>query len=150
MKTLRTEYANGILMAMAISAFFLICEALGQTDNFYLRLFNIVLVAVPVNWAIMTKAKDGNSNYLQLFKTGITTSLIGLGLSVIALGVYMNATMGITDIEAISSSVLAGSSGSSIFGICLSIGIEAFASAFLITFILLQYWKNYASAQQGA
>ena len=149
MKMIKTEWANGILMLMLIGIYFLIIEALGLTDNFYLRLVNIVLVATPVNLAIMQRAQSQESTYLSLFKSGVYTSIIGIGLSVVALGFYMGMIMSPREIKEVSNSILVGTGGASIFQICLSIGIEAMVSAFLITFILLQYWKNYSPVRDN-
>ncbi|MFT6243705.1 MAG: hypothetical protein ACJA0U_000387 [Salibacteraceae bacterium] len=147
MKHSQTILANGITIFAMIGVFFLILELFGLSDITLLRLFNVVFVIYGVNRAIKSRISNGNTSYLSNLAAGVLTSFVGVLLSVIAIWIYLGAITGPEHMNDLANSILLGGSNDlSLF--CISLAIEGLASSVIISFTVMQRWKNTKSVDQ--
>ena len=128
--------ANGLLIFILIGAYFTLLEALGLTDNIYLRFINFLFVLIGVNNTLKATARKTES-YVQRLVAGVTTAFTGILLSALGLFIYLSvfdpelSAYGMTLIPAESNLTFAA-----------VIFVEGFTSSLMVVFIMLQYWKN--------
>lgn len=139
---LKRELINGFIIFIGIGIYFLIMEALGLSDEFYLRIFNLAIVAFGVNLTIKQNHRDGIRGYNTNLQSGIITSMIGALLSIGSLYFYIRFRGGYEYLQNLSKGFLFG--GGELNTAYYSIGLlfESVASSVIITFCLMQYWKN--------
>lgn len=136
------ELYNGILIFIGIGIYFLCMELLGLSDVFILRLFNIVIVIYFVNKTIKANYLAGKVEYLDNIISGTLTSLIGVVLSVAALLGYIALKGGDAYLAKLSQNFLFGGGNPSMYQFCIGLFFEGIASSVIITFTLMQYWKD--------
>jgi len=136
------ELNNGILIFIGIGVYFLTMELLGLSDVFWLRLLNIFIVVYFVNKTIKSNYKEGKSEYLDNLISGALTSLIGVFLSVAALLAYISMRGGNAYLSHLSENFLFGGGEPSMYVYCIGLFFEGIASSIIITFTLMQYWKD--------
>lgn len=139
---LSKELHNGIMIFIGIGIYFLLMELLGLSDVFILRLLNILIVVYYVNKTIKTNYNQGKIEYLDNLISGALTSLIGVGLSVAALLAYISFKGGDTYLANLSQNFLFGGGNPSMYQFCIGLLFEGIASSIIITFTLMQYWKD--------
>lgn len=142
MKNLSLSIKNGIFIFFLVGIYFLVIDALGLIDNTFLRVLNIFLLAWGVNRAIRMARERYDSDYFESFKTGLTAAIFGIILSVAALSLYVYLFKGDGYLQTIASSLLIGSRDASLAQVSLSLLAEGLASAIVLTFGLMQYWKK--------
>lgn len=134
-------FKNAVKIYLAIVGFYFLVKLLGLSHIMELRFFNILFVVYGVNSAIKT-------NILQRFDTRYISNLfIGFQtsfLSVLAILISM-----VFYVSFIDDSLLIMIQKSSYWGnnltlpkIVFSMTIEALASCFISSFVLMQYWKK--------
>jgi hypothetical protein len=87
--TLYVKY--GLLIGVALIAYFLLIRLLGLHDNHWLRIVNGVIVAYGI-YAVIKKKKSiekDNFEYFSGFGVGILTGVIATFVFVIFMGVYL-------------------------------------------------------------
>lgn len=87
--TLYVKY--GVLIGVALIAYFLLIRLLGLHDNHWLRIVNGVIVAYGI-YAVIKKKKSiekDNFEYFSGFGAGILTGVIATFVFVIFMGVYL-------------------------------------------------------------
>jgi hypothetical protein len=136
------ELNNGILIFIGIGVYFLLMELLGLSDIFLLRVLNIFIVVYFINRVIKSNYNEGKTEYLPNLISGALTSLIGVFLSVAGLLTYINIRGGNTYLEKLSENFLFGGGEPSMYQYCVGLLFEGIASSFIITFTLMQYWKD--------
>lgn len=139
---LKRELTNGFIIFIGIAIYFLIIELSGLADVFFLRMLNLFIVAFGVNLTLRQNAQDGMPGYFTNLISGITTSLIGAVFSVISLLTYIEYRGGNAYLETLSQGVLFGGGQVNIVYYCIGLLFEAVASSVIITFVLMQFWKN--------
>jgi len=82
------ELLNGGIIFIGIGAYFLLMNALGYADLFYLRLLNVFFVFYGVNRTIEMNINEGKKNFVDNAVSAMITSLIGVFLSIIGLVTY--------------------------------------------------------------
>ncbi len=140
--SLSKELNNGIMIFMGIGVYFLTMEFLGLSDIFILRLLNIFIVVYFVNKVIKSNYKEGRIEYLDNLISGTITSLIGVALSVAGLLAYISFKGGNEYLTQLSKNFLFGGGEPSMYQYCLGLLFEGIASSIIITFTLMQYWKD--------
>ncbi|WP_136667710.1 hypothetical protein [Flavobacterium sp. H122] len=140
--SLSRELNNGIMIFIGIGVYFLSMELLGLSDVFILRLLNIFIVVFFVNKVIKSNYKDGRIEYLDNLISGTLTSLIGVALSVAGLLAYISFKGGNEYLSHLSKNFLFGGGEPSMYQYCLGLLFEGIASSIIITFTLMQYWKD--------
>lgn len=136
------ELNNGVLIFIGIGVYFLLMELLGLSDIFLLRILNIFIVVYFINKTIKSNYKEGKTEYLENLISGTLTSLIGVFLSVAGLLAYINIKGGNVYLEKLSENFLFGGGEPSMYQYCIGLLFEGIASSIIITFTLMQYWKD--------
>lgn len=136
------ELNNGILIFISIGIYFLLMELLGLSDVFLLRLLNILIVVYFINKTIKSNYKEGKTEYLENIISGSLTSLIGVALSVAGLLAYISMKGGNAYLANLSKNFLFGGGEPSMYQYCIGLLFEGIASSIIITFTLMQYWKD--------
>ena len=136
------ELNNGILIFIGIGVYFLIMELLGLSDVFLLRVLNIFIVVYFLNKTIKSNYTEGKTEYLENLISGTLTSLIGVFLSVAGLLAYISMKGGDAYLEKLSENFLFGGGEPSMYQYCIGLLFEGIASSIIITFTLMQYWKD--------
>lgn len=139
---LSKELHNGIMIFIGIGMYFLLMEFLGLSDVFILRLLNILIVIYYVNKTIKSNYTEGKLEYLDNLISGTLTSLIGVGLSVAGLLAYISFKGGDAYLVNLSQNFLFGGGNPSMYQFCIGLLFEGIASSVIITFTLMQYWKD--------
>lgn len=140
--SLSKELNNGIMIFIGIGIYFLIMELLGLSGVFILRLLNIFIVVYFINKVIKSNYKEGKVEYLDNLISGTMTSLIGVVLSVAGLLAYMSFKGGNEYLANLSKNFLFGGGEPSMYQYCIGLLFEGIASSIIITFTLMQYWKD--------
>ena len=134
---------NGILTSiLLIISFLAFCGITNRLEIHQLSVINMFLLAFGVYFAIENvspNGKAGSVDYFEGFKVGLYTSLVSVGIHALFLLAY----------TIFDSSVLTEIKNGRIFGIAANpltlAGVtlfEGLASALIITFCLMQYFKK--------
>lgn len=136
------ELNNGILIFVGIGIYFLTMELLGLSDIFLLRMLNIFIVIYFLNKTIKSNYNEGKTDYLENLISGTLTALIGVVLSVAGLLIYISTKGGDAYLAKLSQNFLFGGGTPSVNQYCIGLFFEGIASSIIITFTLMQYWKD--------
>lgn len=136
------ELNNGILIFISIGIYFLLMELLGLSDVFLLRLLNIFIVVYFINKTIKSNYREGKAEYLENVISGSLTSLTGVALSVAGLLAYISMKGGNNYLANLSKNFLFGGGEPTMYQYCIGLLFEGVASSIIITFTLMQYWKD--------
>lgn len=117
-------------------------ELLGLSGVFILRMLNILIVIYFVNKTIKSNYIEGKLEYLDNLISGTLTSLIGVALSVAGLLGYISIKGGDAYLAHLSKNFLFGGGDPSMYQFCIGLFFEGIASSIIITFTLMQYWKD--------
>lgn len=139
---LKRELINGFIIFLGIGIYFLIIEFMGLADHFYLRILNIVIIALGVNLTLKQNNADGIRGYFPNLVSGILTSMIGAILSVASLFFYIQFKGGEEYLSKLSKGFLFGGGDLNLAYYSIGLLFESIASSVIITFVLMQYWKN--------
>lgn len=149
MKKLGSGFINGIYLFLLVGGYFLLMEALGLSDNIYLRFFNIVFVIVLVNRTVKQRVKANEGNFLTNFGAAILTGFVGVLLSIIGLTLYIIFITGIDNIADLAPSVMTTNSEVSLAQYCFALFAEGLSSSLIVAFTVMQYWKNSEVTQEN-
>ncbi|CAM4089772.1 hypothetical protein FLAN108750_09720 [Flavobacterium antarcticum] len=139
---LKRELINGFIIYLGIAIYFLVIEYSGLADEFYLRILNIVIIGFGINLTIKQNHQDGITGYFTNLISGIITSMVGAILSVGSLLFYIQYKGGEEYLAKLSKGFLFGGGDLNISYYCIGLLFESMASSIIITFILMQLWKN--------
>ena len=142
--TISKELNNGILIFVGIGIYFLTMELLGLSDVFLLRMLNIFIVIYFLNKTIKSNYSEGKTEYLENLISGTLTALIGVFLSVAGLLIYISIKGGDVYLAKLSQNFLFGGGTPSVNQYCIGLLFEGIASSVIISFTLMQYWKDRA------
>lgn len=132
----------GIYTFLAIVAFFFVIKMARLEQYTELRLFNIVIVLYFSNrLAYLNFIKRKNTNYLNNLGSVFAANLLNVVLCSISFFIYLN-WVDQEFIKVVENSFLLGHDLSA-FNISLALLIEGIASSAIVSFGVLQYWKNY-------
>ncbi|MFV5687620.1 hypothetical protein ACM55M_03225 [Flavobacterium sp. ZT3R25] len=135
------ELVNGGIIFAGIAIYFLLMNALGYADLFYLRIVNVFFVFYGVNKTIEMNVAEGKKNFITNAISAMITSLIGVFLSIIGLVVYSYMQGGDSYVKSLSKTFLFGGNPSvNTYSICLL--FEGIASSVIVTMLLMLYWNN--------
>lgn len=135
------ELRNGLLIFILLGVYFLILDALGLADIVYLRILNGAIVLYGLNRAIRQKIAKGESAYLANFASALSTSLFSVLLSIIGLALYVSVFKE-SSVSDLATSVIVGNQDVSLVKFCAALIVEGLSSSAILSFILMQYWKN--------
>lgn len=135
------ELLNGILIAVGIALFFLLMEILGLSNKFYLRFLNILIVYYGVHCSVKSNIAEGKRDYGDNLLSAALTAFIGVGFSVGGLVTYIYIKGGTAYLSTLSEGFLFGGKPS-VNEYCIGLLIEAIASAVMVVFITMQFWRS--------
>ncbi len=136
------EFANGFIIFLGIGIYFLILQYMGLSDQFILRIFNIVFVIYGVNRTLTQNHSDGIGGYNTNFLSAIMTSMVGAVLSVASLLAFIEFKGGEAYLKNLSESFIFGGGELTINQYCIGLLFESVAASLMVSFCLMQYWKN--------
>lgn len=136
------ELTNGFLIFLGIAIYFGILELLGLSDNAWLRIFNAFIVIWGVNRTLSGNVASGVRGYNRNFLSGLLTSMIGALLSIAALLIYIYVRGGESFLRELPESFIFGGGDLSIYMYCIGLLFEASAASLMVTFCLMQFWKD--------
>lgn len=127
-----------------IVVYFLLMKILGLDNVSELRFLNFLFVFWGVNRAIkMNINLNQEQSYFSNFYAGFGAAVIGVGLTIIGLIIYVGF---------IDSSFISVLENSSFWGkdlslqmVVFALAIEGIASSVMCSFIIMQYYKSYKS-----
>ena len=138
---LSNELFNGTIIFIGIGLYFLLMNALGFADLFYLRFLNVFFVFYGVNRTIQMNLLKGKKNFVSNAIAAMMTSLIGVSLSIIGLVIYSYMNGGDSFVKTLPKTFLFGGNPSvNTYSICLL--FEGVASSVIVTMLLMLYWNN--------
>lgn len=133
---------NGFLIYLCIAIIFFIMEALGLSDEIYLRLLNFIPVIWGINRTIRQNYREHiygyNTNIGSAFLTGITS----LALVLASFVAYVEIQGGEEYLETYAESYVFGGGDPTIYEFALGLALEGFAATAIVSFALMQYWKD--------
>lgn len=135
------EITNGFIIFMAISLFFLLMEVLNLAHLFYLRLLNVFFVFYGVNRSIQMNLNEGKKKFVSNAVSAMSTSIVGVILSIIGLVVYSYLQGGDAFVQSLSETFLFGGNPS-IDAYSISLLFEGVASSVIVTLLLMLYRNN--------
>lgn len=139
---LSKEFINGFLIFLGIGIYFLLMEAFGLSKYYILRIFNVLIVIYGLNRTIKSNLKEGKTAYLSNLISSGLTGLIGIGLGIVGLAVYVYYIKGGTSyLNNLSEAFLFGGNPT-LAEYCFGLFIEGIASVFMVVFINMQYWRT--------
>jgi len=136
------EFTNGFLIFIGIGVYFFILELLGVSDEFLLRILNIVFVIFGVNRTIKSNYKDGIRGYNTNLVSAIMTSMIGAILSIAGLLTYIYIKGGEPYLKNLAENFIFGGGDLTIQQYCIGLLFESTAASLIVSFCLMQYWKD--------
>ena len=135
------EVYNGAAIFVGISVYFLLMNALGFADVFYLRLLNVLFVFYGVNKTIQMNVAEGKKTFVSNAVSAMMTSLVGVVLSIIGLIIYSYMKGGDNYVQSLSETFLFGGNPS-VETYCISLLFEGVASSVIVTLFAMLYWNN--------
>ena len=140
------ELINAIIIFVGISAYFLIIDLLNLSDILWLRMFNVLFVWYGVTRTLSYNVEHGKKDYAyNLFSAG-TTAFVGVFLSIIGLVSYIHLRGGDEYVNNLSQDLLFGGKPTA-NQYCIGILFEGVASALIVVFVSVQYWRSKMAAQ---
>ena len=138
---LSKEFYNGALIFAGIGIYFLLLEVLGLSHLFYLRFLNVVFVFYGVNKTAQMNLAEGKKDFISNAVSVLTTSFVGVVLSVLGLVIYSYSKGGDAYVQSLSETFLFGGNPSVMtYSICLL--FEGIASSVIVSLLVLLYWNN--------
>lgn len=138
---LSKEITNGFLIFLGISAYFLVMQALGLSDNHLLRFFNVFIVYYGVYRTIKSNFNENKFGYINNVVSAGFTAINGVIMSFIGLVLYIYANGGQSFLNSLSPGFLF-SGNPTVTEYCFGLLFEGLASAIVIVFISMQYWRS--------
>ena len=135
------ELYNGCIIFLGIGFYFLLMEAVGLADLFYLRLLNILFVFYGTNRTLKSNFKEGKIIFTSNISSALLTSVTGVILSIVGLITYSFAKGGDLYVQSLSKTFLFGGNPS-VMTYSISLLFEGIVSAVIVSFILILYWET--------
>lgn len=141
MKHLSNTTRYGVYSAVAIGAFFALIYSLGFGHISELRLFNLAIVVYFTNQLLKSNlAKSNQVSYLENLGSAFLSNLICVTLNLIGLVVFVNF-IDVSYFQTVNADTM-WSQADSLGDLMLILFLEGMSSAAIISFSLMQYWKN--------
>ena len=141
-KVMRTVIKNGIFAFVGIGVYFIIAELLGFSQSTPLRLLNFFILGYFVNRTIL-HGKKLKKTFVVQFTNSLLTAIITVFLSTVALGLYIHYFTGTDYINSLSQPILNMTFLKlSLIQFSFAIFTEGIASGVILSFGLMQFWKN--------
>jgi hypothetical protein len=135
------EFYNGCIIFIGIVLYFLLMEFVGLAHLFYLRLLNAFFIFYGVNRTIKMNLAEGENIFVSNVISAMTTSFIGVILSVIGLFIYSYTRGGDSYVQSLSEIFLFGGNPT-VNTYCICLLFEGIASSVIVTLLLMLYYNN--------
>lgn len=139
------EITNGFLIFLGIGIYFLLMSILGLADLIYLRVFNVFFIFYGVNKTMKMNVREGETNFVSNAVSALTTSVVGVAMSVFGLLVYSYARGGDAYVHTLSRTFLFGGNPS-VPTYCICLLFEGIASSVIVTLMTMLYWNSKLAA----
>ena len=141
MKSLSPSIKYGLYSFAGIVAFFLLMKLIGLEHLIWLRAFNILIVLYFSNrLARLNFTDDTEDNYVSSFLSLLVANGITMVASVVSFTLYVKF-IDPTFLSHVKGGVLFAR-GFTLDHAIVSIMMEGGAGALIVSFVLMQYWKN--------
>lgn len=137
---LSKEIFNGLLIFFGIAIYFLLMQAVGLSDNYLLRFLNIFIVYFGVYKTLKSNFSQGKLGYIDNLISAGFTAVNGIVLSFTGLILYIYANGGQPFLNQLSQGFIF-SGNPTVSEYCFGLLFEGLASAVIIVFISMQYWR---------
>jgi hypothetical protein len=138
---LSKELYNGIIIFLGIGIYFLLMNVLGLAHIIYLRALNVAFVIYGVNRTIKMNLSEGETNFVSNAVSAMTTSIIGVSLSILGLLIFSYAKGGDAYVKTLSETFMFGGNPS-VPTYCICLLFEGVASSVIVTLLLMLYWNS--------
>lgn len=135
------ELQNGFLIFIGVGVYFMLMEALGLADLFYLRVLNVLILLYGTHRTLKSNYSEGKKSIFPNLGSALFTSLTGVFLSIAGLIAYSYSKGGDAYVQSLSKTFLFGGN-TSIMNYTISLLFEGIASAVIVSFILILYWDK--------
>lgn len=140
------EITNAIIIFAGISIYFLVIDFLGLSNILWLRMLNVLFVWYGVTRTLSSNIEEGKRGYGANLLSAATTALLGVFLSVIALVAYIHLKGGDNYVVQLPADILMGGKPTA-NEFCIGVLFEGIASALVVVFVSVQYWRRKMAAQ---
>lgn len=141
MKRKDYTYRYGYYMFLSVTAFFFLMKFLYLDHYASLRAFNFVFIIYFTNKLAETNLIENNKvNYLVNFRSLVVANTLNILLCTLGLIIYLSY-FNPAYTQLLGENLLFGNN-LSLFEICIALCIEGMASGVIVSFIVMQYWKN--------
>ena len=140
------EIINAIIIFAGISAYFLLIDFLNLSDILWLRMFNVLFVWYGVTRTLSYNVEHGKKDYGYNLFSAATTAFLGVFLALIGLVAYIHLRGGDAYVDNLSQDLLFGGKPTA-NQYCIGILFEGIASALIVVFVSVQYWRRKMAAQ---
>jgi hypothetical protein len=139
----KQEYVYGLIMAAALIAYFLLMKLFGLESNLYLRIFNFVILIGGVYLLLNKRIKNSNTptTYFEGLGLGLRATISAVIVFLLFLAVYVNFFD--PDFVEILKETRMWGTNITIGQAAIGIFIEGMASAIIISFAWMQFFKRY-------
>ena len=138
------ELSNAIIIFVGIGLYFLIIEFFGLSHLLFLKMFNTLFVFYGVNRTLKANFASGQSGYVFNLRSAGITAVLGVVLSVGGLLLYIYLRGGDSYLNTLSKDFLFGGKPTA-NQYCIGVLIEGLASALIVVFVTMQYWRKKTS-----
>jgi hypothetical protein len=140
------ELINAFIIFAGISIYFLVIDFLNLSDVLWLRMLNVLFVWYGVTRTLSSNVKEGRTGYGENLLSAAMTAFLGVFLSIIGLVAYIHLRGGDNYIKNFSEDLLFGGEPTA-NQYCLGILFEGIASALMVVFVSVQYWRRKMAPQ---
>lgn len=133
---------TGLFTSLALIAYFMLMKAIGLVQILELRFFNIIIVAVGVCYGIRKLKRELHED--EFYLKGIMQGFYISAVAIISFALFISVYLSYFDLSLLKYIRQKINVGWSITGltIFLTIFMEGMASAVIITFAAMQYFKR--------
>jgi hypothetical protein len=140
------EFLNALLIFFGIALYFLVIDFLELSNILWLRVVNALFVFYGVTRTLSSNIKEGKTGYIaNLLSAGIT-AFLGVAFSIMGLFAYIYFRGGNDYVDNLSADLLFGGKPTA-NQYCIGIFFEGIASALIIVFVTMQFWRSKMAAQ---
>lgn len=133
---------NGILIYIGIAIIFVIMEALGLSDEIYLRLLNFAPVIWGINRTIKSNYADHMYGYFANLISAIFTGIVSLFLTIASFVAYVEMQGKEAYLKKYAESYIFGGGDPTVYEFAFGLVLEGLAAIVVVSFALMQYWKD--------
>jgi hypothetical protein len=140
------EIINALLIFAGIAAYFIVIDLLGLSHILWLRMLNVLFVWYGVTRTLSYNVEHGKRDYGYNLVSAGATAFLGVLFAIVGLVTYIHLRGGDAYVDNLSADLLFGGKPTA-NQYCIGICIEGIASALIVVFVSVQYWRRKMAAQ---